>query len=93
MWILSHISAASWPQDAQTCSKLTACNRTSSNMDGREQPFDKNLMKTMNKEEDNNFVIPMLAWILQFFPDIFLTPQQNLLKDGERDRLIFNAAV
>ncbi len=49
-------------------------------------------MKTMNKEEHNNFVIPLQAWITRFTPHLFLTPQHNLVKEGWKDRLIFNAA-
>ncbi len=50
------------------------------------------VMKTMNKEECNNFVNPLLAWIAQFTPHLFLNPQHNLVKDGKKDQLIFNAA-
>ncbi len=50
------------------------------------------VMKTMNKEECNNFVIPLPTWIAQFKPHIFLTPQHNLVKEGKKDQLIFNAA-
>ncbi len=50
------------------------------------------VMKTMNKEERNNFVILLLAWIAQFTPHIFLTAQHNLIKEDWKDLLIFNAA-
>ncbi len=50
------------------------------------------VMKTMNKEERNIFVIPIPAWIARFTPHIFLTPQHNLIKDGKKDQLIFNTA-
>ncbi len=48
-------------------------------------------MKTMNKEECNNFVIFLLAWIARFTPHIFLMLQHNLVKEGSKDQLIFNA--
>ncbi len=51
-----------------------------------------NIMKTMNKEECNNFVIPMQVWILQFTPHILLTPQHNHVKEGKKDKLILNTA-
>jgi hypothetical protein len=50
------------------------------------------VMKTMNKEEKNNFVIPLPSWISKFVPHLFFTPQHNLVKPGKKDRLIFNAA-
>ncbi len=50
------------------------------------------VMKTMNKEERNNFVIPLPSWVAWFMPHIFLTPQHNLVKEGRKDQLIFNAA-
>ncbi len=43
------------------------------------------VMETMNKEERNNFVIPLPAWIMRFTPHIFLTPQHNLVKEGKKD--------
>ncbi len=50
------------------------------------------VMKTINKEECNNFVIPLPAWIAWFTLHIFLTPQHNLVKECQKDPLIFNAA-
>ncbi len=50
------------------------------------------VMKTMNKEEHNNFIIPLPAWIARFMPHIFLTPQHNLVKNRKKDQLIFNTA-
>ncbi len=49
-------------------------------------------MKTMNKVECNNFVIPFPTWIPWLTPHIFLTPQHNLVKEGQKDQLIFNMA-
>ncbi len=43
------------------------------------------VMKTMNKEEHNNFVILLPAWVAWFTPHIFLTPQHNLVKDRKKD--------
>ncbi len=50
------------------------------------------VMKTMNKEEHNKFVILLQAWIAWFTPHIFLTPQHNLVKEGQKNQFIFNAA-
>ncbi len=50
------------------------------------------VMKTMNKEEHNNFVTPLPAWIAQLIPHIFLTPKHNFVKEGWKDQLNFNAA-
>ncbi len=44
----------------------------------------------MNKEECNNFAIPLPAWVSQFVPHFFLTPQHNLVKEGQKDQLILN---
>ncbi len=41
--------------------------------------------KIMNKEERNNFVILLPAWIAWFTLHIFLTPQHNLVKDRKMD--------
>ncbi len=42
-------------------------------------------MKTMNKEEQNNFDILVQAWVIQFVPHIFLIPKHNLMKEGKVD--------
>ena len=40
------------------------------------------VMKTMNKEERNNFVIPLPSRLARFVPHLFFTPQHNLVKAG-----------
>ncbi len=50
------------------------------------------VMKTKNQEECNKFVILLLSWIAWFTLHIFLTPQHNLVMEGWKDRLNFNAA-
>ena len=50
------------------------------------------VMKTMNKEERNNFVIALPCWLWRFLPHIFFTPQHILEKLGKKDRQIFDAA-
>jgi hypothetical protein len=48
--------------------------------------------KTMNKEDKNNFVIPLPHWITRFVPHLFLTPQHILEKPGKKDRQIFDGS-
>ena len=47
---------------------------------------------TMNKEDRNNFVIPLPHWIARFTPHLFFTPQHILEKPGKKDRQIFDAS-
>lgn len=48
-------------------------------------------MKMMNKEECNSFVIPLPSWIMGSTPHMFLIPQHNQVKEGQKDQHIFNA--
>ena len=48
--------------------------------------------KTMNKEDKNNFVIPLPHWLARFLPHLFLTPQHILEKPGKKDRQIFDGS-
>ena len=50
------------------------------------------VMKTMNKEDKNNFVIPLPSWIAPFIPHTFFTPQHILEKPGRKDRQIFDGS-
>ena len=50
------------------------------------------VIKTMNKEDRNNYVIPLPAWVARFCPHIFFTPQHILAKPGKSDRQIFDAS-
>ena len=52
----------------------------------------KQVQKTMNKEERNNFVIPFPNWMARFTLDIFFTPQHILEKLNKSDRQIFDAS-
>lgn len=51
------------------------------------------VMKTMNKEERNNFVIPLPGWLWRFVPNLHFTPQHLLIKEGKKDRQISNARL
>jgi len=46
----------------------------------------------MNKEDRNNFVIPLPHWIARFTPHLFFTPQHILEKPGKKDQQIFDAS-
>jgi hypothetical protein len=50
------------------------------------------VLKTMNKEDKNNFVIPLPHWLAWFIPNLFFTPQHILEKPGKKDRQIFDAS-
>ena len=46
----------------------------------------------MNKEDRNNFIIPLPHWIARFTPHLFFTPQHILEKAGNKDCQIFDAS-
>lgn len=48
--------------------------------------------KTMNKEDKNNFIIPLPHWLASVVPHLFFTPQHCLVKPGKNDRQIFDAS-
>ena len=61
---------------------------------GNNPSIDQNLgdvLKTMNKEERNNFVIPLSSWLWRFVPHLFITPNHYLVLPGKKPRLIFDA--
>ena len=49
-------------------------------------------METMNKEDRNNFVIPLPHWLARFIPNLFIMPQHILERPGHTDRQIFDAS-
>ena len=50
------------------------------------------VLKTMNKEHKNKFVIALPSWTWRFIPHLFITPQHNHVVAGKKDRLIYDAA-
>lgn len=48
--------------------------------------------KNMNKEDKNNFVIPLPHWLSRFIPNLFFTPQHMLEVKGKNDRQIFDGS-
>ncbi len=52
----------------------------------------KKVLKTMNKEDKNAFVITLPRWIIRLVPNIHTTPQGYLIKPGKNDRLIWDGS-
>ena len=50
------------------------------------------VMTIMNKEDRNNFVIPLPHWLVWFIPNLFITPQHILERLGKKDRQIIDAS-
>ena len=50
------------------------------------------VMKTMNKEDKNAFVMTLPQWIICLVPNIHTTPQGHLVKPGKNDRLIWDGS-
>jgi len=50
------------------------------------------VMETMNKEDRNNYVIPLPHWLAHFIPNLFITPQRILEHPSKKDRQIFDAS-
>jgi hypothetical protein len=50
------------------------------------------VLSTMNKEDRNNFIIPLPHWLVRFIPNVFITPQHILERPGKKDRQILDAS-
>jgi hypothetical protein len=50
--------------------------------------------KNMNKEDKNNFIIPLPHWLARYMKHMFFTPQHILVleKPGKKDRQIFDGS-
>ena len=46
----------------------------------------------MNKDERNKFVAVITFWIESFIPHLLLTPQVIVIKQGKKDRAIFDCS-
>ncbi|KAL7546383.1 hypothetical protein ACHAWF_016015 [Thalassiosira exigua] len=51
------------------------------------------VLNTMNKEDKNNYVIPLPAWLWRFIPHIHFIPHHLLEKEGKKDILITDAKM
>ena len=49
-------------------------------------------MKTLNKEDRNQYLLPFLNWLARFFENIHLTSQGLLSILGKNDRLIWDGS-
>ena len=62
---------------------------------GNHSSMDKDPVKTqkvMNKEDKNQYLIPLPLWIARFIRDLHLTPQGLLVKPGKNDRLVWDGS-
>ena len=62
---------------------------------GNHSSVGRNLIKvekTLNKEERNKHVAAFPCWLERFFPDMFLTPQCLVCKEGKKDNLVFDGS-
>ena len=50
------------------------------------------VQKALNKEERNNFIIPLPSWLSRFVPNLHLSPEGIIIKEGKKDRIIFDAS-
>jgi len=50
------------------------------------------VQKALNKEERNNFIIPLPSWSSRFIPNLHLSPEGIIIKEGKKDRIIFDAS-
>ena len=49
-------------------------------------------MKAMNKEDRNQFLIPLPSWLTRFIRHLHITPQGLVIKPGKNDRLIWDGS-
>ena len=55
------------------------------------QNMDK-LMKAMNKEDKNQYLISLPNWLARFIPHLHVTPQGLVIKEGKNDRLVWDGS-
>ena len=56
-----------------------------------QQSLDK-VIKTLNKEDRNQYLLPFPNWIARFISNLHLTPQGLLSKTGKNDCLIWDGS-
>ena len=49
-------------------------------------------IKAMNKEDKNQYLIPLPNWLARFIPHLHITPQGLLIKKGKNDRLVWDGS-
>ena len=79
--------------------RMNASSTHKKNLDfyryGNHSTILKNVQKTnlaMNKEDRNQFLIPLPLWLARFISNLHLTPQGLLSKPGKNDRLIWDVS-
>ena len=50
------------------------------------------LMKAMNKEDKNQYLISLPNWLARFIPHLHVTPQGLVIKEGKNDRLVWDGS-
>lgn len=50
------------------------------------------IIKVMNKKHKHNYAIALPSWISRFVPNLHLTPQGLVVKEGKNDRRVFDAS-
>ena len=58
---------------------------------GNHSSIDKDVEKTRkatNKEDRNQYLVPLPSWLTRFVYNLHVTPQGLLVKKGENDRLV-----
>ena len=62
---------------------------------GNHSSIDKNIektTKTMNKEDKNQYLLPLPCWMARFIKNLHVTPQGLVIKPGKNDRLIWDGS-
>ena len=49
-------------------------------------------MKTMNKEDRNQYLLPFPLWLARFVQNLHITPQGLISKPGKNDRLVWDGS-
>ena len=63
---------------------------------GNHSSIDKDVEKTkkaMNKEDRNQYLIPLPSWLTRFIYNLHVTPQGLLVKKGKNSRLVWNGSI
>ena len=62
---------------------------------GNHSTIDSNIektLKTMNKEDRNQYLVSLPNWLARFIPNLHITPQGLVIKDGKNDRLVWDGS-
>ena len=62
---------------------------------GNHSTIDSNIektLKTMNKEDRNQYLVSLPNWLARFIPHLHIIPQGLVIKDGKNDRLVWDGS-